>query len=111
MEDLGTSWTGVVILEVVAATLVVAEVATAEAEVVMVMILTMVQEEVMVEVRVMEEAEEGVMEVAAPGMATRGVDLVAVAMVDTEAMEEVTEGAEIIMTSEIMVDSSRAMGP
>lgn len=109
MEDLETSWAEVVILEVVATLAVVAMV---EDEVVMVMILTMVQEEIMVEDQVMEEAE-GAMEVVvvAQGMETRVVDLVAAVMEVTGVMTEDMEGVEITMTLETMVDSSPTMGP
>ena len=52
-----------------------------------------VQEEIMVEDQVMEEAE-GATEVVVQGMATRVVDLVATAMEVTEAMMEV----EVVLT-------------
>lgn len=110
MEDLGTSWGGVVTLAVAATT---TEVALVEDEVVMPMILTMGLEVIMEEDQVMGEAEEDmeVVEVEVQVMGTRVVvGLVAAVMEDTAVITEDMEGVEITMTLEIMVASSPTMG-
>ncbi|KAF3843235.1 hypothetical protein F7725_002084 [Dissostichus mawsoni] len=84
VEDLETSWEEVILVVVATS----AEEAMVEDEAVMPMILTMVQEVIIVEDQVMEVAE-GAMEVVVKVLATREVDMVETVMEDTEAMTEV----------------------
>ncbi|TKS67181.1 Heterogeneous nuclear ribonucleoprotein A3 -like protein 2 hnRNP A3(B) [Collichthys lucidus] len=76
------------------------KVAMVEDEVVMATILTMAQEEIMVEDQVMVVAEAA-MEVVVEGMATRVVDLVATAMAVMEEMMEMTVRQDVFSPSTV----------